>query len=244
MSIKKLSTGSQDSDTSVITKEIIKEFYDALLESPELYPFFMELRPNGLWRMCNKMANYFSRVLGKDRITPADTEHLKKIHHSLNISEASYDRFTQLFAHICCRNKSDARRKKMLSTFALLKAHICPSAGASKNLFAFYKVISNLPVATKEERSKKKSNSWLDTFPEPNAGCFLRSTGVFGSSEIWNQPAQYFHLRKRVRKLEKLMTVIQYQSKRMEVRIANLEFQNMNQQIGIRKQRDLDLVYN
>jgi len=241
MPIKKLSLASQDSDSSVISSHSIKEFYDAILESPELYPFFMELRPNGLWRMCNKMANYFSRVLGKDRITPADTEYLKKIHHSLNISEASYDRFTQLFAHICCRNKSDARRKKMLSTFALLKAHICPNAGASKNLFAFCKVISSLPVAKKEEKRKTKSTSWLDTFPEPSAGCFLKSTGEYASSEIWNQPAQYFHLRKRVRELEKLMTVIQYKSKRMEVRIANLEVQNM--QMGARKQRDLDLVY-
>jgi len=241
MPIKKLSLAAQDCDSSVISSDSIKEFYDAILESPELYPFFMELRPNGLWRMCNKMANYFSRVLGKDRITPADTEYLKKIHHSLNINEASYDRFTQLFAHICCRNKSDARRKKMLSTFALLKAHICPNAGASKNLFAFYKVISNLPVAQKEEKHKPKSTSWLDTFPEPNAGCFLKSTGEYASSEIWNQPAQYFHLRKRVRELEKLMTVIQYKSKRMEVRIANLEVQNT--QMGERKHRDLDLVY-
>lgn len=241
MPIKKLSSGSQDSNTSAISTDSIKEFYDAILESPELYPFFMELRPNGLWRMCNKMACYFSRVLGKDRITPADTEHLKKIHHSLNINEASYDRFTQLFAHICCRNKSDARRKKMLSTFALLKAHICPNAGASESLFAFYKVISNLPVAQKKEKHKTKNTSWLDTFPEPNAGCFLKSTGEFAISESWNQPAQYFHLRKRVRELEKLMTVIQYKSKRMEVRIANLEVQNM--QMGTRKQRDLDLVY-
>jgi len=241
MPIKKLPLESQDSDSLDISSDTIKEFYDAILESPELYPFFMELRPNGLWRMCNKMARYFSRILGKDRITPADTEHLKKIHHSLNISEASYDRFTQLFAHICCRNKSDARRKKMLSTFALLKAHVCPNAGASKNLSAFYKVISNLPVAKKEEKRKTKSTSWLDTFPEPNAGCFLRSTGEFTSSEIWNQPAQYFHLRKRLRELEKLMTVIQYKSKRMEVRIANLEVQS--KQMGTRKQRDLDLVY-
>jgi len=243
MPIKKSLSGTQDSDTSVITPESIKEFYNAILESPELYPFFMELRPNGLWRMCNKMANYFSRVLDKDRITPADTEHLKKIHHSLNISEASYDRFAQLFAHICCRNKSDSRRKKMLSTFALLKAHICPNAGASKNLFAFCKVISNLAVANKEDSHKTKSTSWLDTFPELSDGCFLRSTGEFASSEIWNQPAQYFHLRKRVRELEKLMTVIKFKSKRMEVRIANLEVKNMKQQMGTRKQRDLDLVY-
>jgi len=235
--LKTLSSGSQESDTTLITRASIKEFYDAILESPELYPYFMELGPKGLWRICNKMAFYFSRVLSKDRITPADTEHLKTIHHSLNISEASYDRFTQLFSHMCCRNKSDISRKKMISTFALLKAHICPKAGASQNLFAFYKVIANLPVV----KTKPKSTKWLDTFPELKAGC-LRST-EFASLESWNEPAQSFRLRKRLRELQKLMAVIHYKSKRMELRVSKLEVKNMKLRLGPEKQHDLDLVY-
>jgi len=231
-------------DDQVITEDVIEEFYDAILDSPELYPYFMELRPNGLWRKCNKMASYFTRVLNKDIITPADTEHLKKIHHSLKITERSYDVFTSLFAHICCRNKSDARRKKFLAMFSLLKAHVCPIAGSKQNLDAFVGVISKLPVARKVEDDKKQDFSWLDSFPELNGNCFFRSNGELSRSEIWNEQAQYCHLRKRLRKLEKLITVIRYKSKRMEIRIANLETDSRKQQMLTKQHRDLDLVFN
>jgi len=240
---KKLNSGLQHIDNPVVTTEDIKEFYNAILDSPELYPHFMELRPHGLWRMCVKMASYFTLLLRKDRITPADTEYLKKIHHNMNISENSYDTFTGTFAHICSRNKSDAQRQKMLSMFSLLKAHICPSASPGKSYKAFVKVISKLrPVAPKIDVHKTKSTKWLDSFPEPNAGCVLRSSGELGHSEIWNEQANYFHLRQRVRKMQKLITVIQYKSKCMEKRVVQLEIESMKQQ-GIKHQRDLDLVY-
>jgi len=243
MTDKKLNLEGENIDDPVITTEVIKEFYNAILDSPELYPYFMELRPNGLWRMCNKMASYFTMVLNKDRITPADTEYLKKIHRNMNISEDSYDTFTGKFAHICCRNKSDARRQKMLSMFSLLKAHICPNASSGKPYKAFVKVISKLdPVAQKKEVDKSKSTKWLDSFPEPNVGGSLRSSGEFGRSEMWNEQANYFHLRQRVRKLQKLITVIKYKSERMEARVAKLEVESMNQ-LGKKPQRDLDLVY-
>merc|ERR1719334_122923 len=197
----------------------------------------MEVRPRGLWRMCNKMASYLTLVLKKDRITPADTEYVKKIHHNMNISEDAYDTFTGKFAHICCRNKSDALRQKMLSMFSLLKAHICPNASSGKPYKAFVKVISKLdPVAQREEFHKTKSTKWLDSFPEPNDGCFLRSSGEFGRSEVWNEQANYFHLRQRMRKLQKLITVIKYKSERMETRVAHLEIASMNQQ-GKKHQR-------
>jgi len=191
------------------------------------------------------MASYFTRVLNKDKITPADTEYLKKIHRRLNIKETSYDLFTSLFAHICCRNKSDARRKKFLSTFSLLKAPVCPIAGSGKVLAAFCGVISNLdPVARKEEPDKKVGCAWSDSFPDPSTCNFLKSNGELSRSEIWNEKAQYFHLRKRLRKLEKMITVIHCRSKRMEERIANLENESRKQQKSNRQQRDLDLVYN
>jgi len=193
--------------------------------------------------MCNKMASYFTLMLSKDRITPADTEYLKHIHQNLNISEYSYDTFTGKFAHICCRNKSDAWRQKMLSMFSLLKAHICPRASSGKPYKAFVKVISKLhPVSHKDEVHKTRSAKWLDGFPDPNVGDFLRSSGVFGHSEMWNEQANYFHLRQRVRKLQKLITVIKYKSERMETRIAELEVKSMNKH-GTKPQRDLDLVY-
>merc|ERR1719233_1912188 len=200
----------------------------------------MELRPNGLWRKCNRMASYFTRVLNKDIITPADTEYLKKIHHPLNINETSYDVFTSLFAHICCRNKSDARRKKFLSTFSLLKAHVCPIAGGKQNLNAFVGVISKLPFAWKEEVVNRDC-TWLDSFPELNNNCFFRTNGGLSRSEIWNEQAQYFHLRKRLRELEKLITVIRYKSKRMEMRIANLEKESRKKQMPTKQHRNLDL---
>jgi len=240
---KKLKSGLQNTDYPAITTEAIKEFYNAILDSPELYPHFMELRPNGLWRMCNKMAKYFTLLLRKDRITAADTEYLKKIHHNMNISENSYDTFTGKFAHICCRNKSDARRQKMLSMFSLLKAHICPSASSGKSYKAFVKVISNLhPVAQMKEVPNTKTTKWLDSFPEPNTRRVLRSSGEFGRSEIWNEQANYFHIRQRVRKMQKLIAVIQYKSMRMEKRVGQLEVESMKQ-LGKKHQRDLDLVY-
>merc|ERR1719233_177519 len=201
----------------------------------------MELRPNGLWRKCNRMASYFTRVLNKDIITPADTEHLKKIHHPLNINETSYDVFTSLFAHICCRNKSDTRRKKFLSMFSLLKAHVCPIAGSKQNLNAFVGVISKLPVARKNEVDEKQDCPWLESFPKLNDNCFFRTNGELSRSEIWNEQAQYFHLRKRLRELEKLITVIRYKSKSMEIRIANLEKESRKQQMLKKQHRNLDL---
>jgi len=233
-----------DQDDPVITKEVIEEFYDAILDSPELYPYFMELRPNGLWRKCNMMACYFTRVLNKEKITPADTEYLKKIHSRLNIKETSYDLFTSLFAHICCRNKSDACRKKFLSTFSLLKAPICPVAGSDKVLAAFCGVISNLDLAREEELDNKVGCTWSDSFPDPITCNFFKSNGELSRSEIWNEKAQYFHLRKRLRGLEKLLTVIHSRSKRMEERVANLEMKSRKQEKFNRQQRDLDLVYN
>jgi len=242
---KQLKSGLENTDDPVITKVAIQEFFNAVLDSPELYPYFMEVRPRGLWRMCNKMASYVTLVLKKDRITPADTEYVKKIHQNLNISEDSYDTFTGKFAHICCRNKSDALRQKMLSIFSLLKAHICPNASSGKPYKALIEVISKLdPVAQNEEVPKTNSTRWLDNFPEPSDGygC-LRSTGEFGRSEIWNEQANYFHLRQRVRKLQKLITVIKYKSERMETRVAELEVASMNQQVK-KHQMDLDLDYN
>jgi len=138
------------------------------LNSPELYPYFMKLRPDGLFGMCNKMSSYLTRVFHKNTITPADTQHLKQIHHSMNIKEETYDKFTKLFAHICCRGKSDSRRKKMLRMFKLLKAHICPSAGTKKNLDAFVWVISNLHSDSEEWTDNKAQNcSKVDAFSNP-----------------------------------------------------------------------------
>jgi len=241
---EKLKSEGKDLDKSVITKKAIKEFYEAIIDSPELYPEFMELRQDGLWRMCNMMASYLTRLLSKDRITPADTQYLKKVHQSMNISETSYDKFTGLFAHICCRNKSDTQRKKMLSMFLLLKAHICPIASGGKNLAAFCGVLKNLPfVPQKEEIDKKKSTKWLDSFPEPIDSYFLRSSRYIGRGQIWDEQAQFFHLRKRLRKLEKVITVIHNKSKRMEIRVSRLEVESRKKQTETKQHRDLELVY-
>jgi len=237
-----LKLGNQDKDDATISTECIEEFCSKILDSPELYPYFMELGPSGLWRKCNKFASYITSVLNKNIITPADTEFLKKIHHRLDIKESAYDEFTQLFAHICCRNKSDFHRKRMLSMFSLLKAHVCPVAGSRQNLLTFVEVMSNIePVNWKKQVDKEKKCSWLDSFPIPTNNCFLKSQ----RSVIWNEQAQYVHLRKRLRNCEKLITVIQNRTERMEVRIGNLEKGNKEEKVSQRKQhRDLDLVCN
>jgi len=242
MQTKIVKSGYQDKDDTTISTECIEEFCNKILDSPELYPYFMELRPSGLWRKCNKLASYITSILNKNIITPADTEFLKKIHHRLDIKEADYDEFTKLFAHICCRNKSDLHRKKMLSMFSLLKAHVCPVARSRQNLLTFVEVMSNIkPVDWKVEVDKGRSCSWLDSFPVPTNNCFLKSQ----RSVIWNEKAQYVHLRKRLRNCEKLITVIQNKTERMEVRIANLEKDRKEDLVLSKKQhRDLDLICN
>jgi len=226
---RKLTPGCQDKDDPTISNDSIEEFYCAILNSPEFYPSFMNIHRKRLWRKCNKMASYITLVSNKNIITPADTEYLKKIHHRMNINENTYDDFTRLFAHICCRNKSDFRRRKMLSLFSLLKASICPVAGSGKNFAAFCKVISNLdPVHCN---------------PEPRNNSFFRSDGQqLGCTEMWNEQAQKFHLRKRLRQCEKLITVIQNRTERMEMRIAKLEEIRKKDQKVTKQQRDLDLV--
>lgn len=241
MQKNKVKLGYQDKDDPTISTECIEEFCNKILDSPELYPYFMELRPSGLWRKCNKLATYITFVLNKNILTPADTEFLKKIHHRLNIKEADYDEFTRLFAHICCRNKSDFLRKRMLSMFSLLKAHVCPLAGSRQNLRTFLQVMSNIdPVDWKEDENKGQDCSWLDRFPAPADNCFLKSK----RSVIWNEQAQYVHLRKRLRKCERLTTVIQNRTESMEIRIAKLEEDSRKDQVLRKQQRDLDLVYN
>jgi len=188
------------------------------------------------------MASYITRISKKNMITPADTEFLKKIHHPLVIDEATYDEFTRLFAHICCRNKSDACRKKMLSTFSLLKEQICPFAGKRKNFAAFCGVVLNLENNDRKQEVDKEPGSWLDSFPEPSR-CF-GSICELTRSEVWNEQAHCFHLQKRLRRCEKLITVIQNKTKRMDMRLSKLEQESKNEQFMMKKKTDLDLVLN
>jgi len=182
----------KDDFNQTITKDIIEEFCNAIKDSPGLNPYFMGLDRDRLWSKCTKMAEYITTVSNKKILTPADTEFLKKIHHRMDISETTYDDFTRLFAHICCRSKSDACRKKMLSLFSLLKAHICPLAGSEKTYATFCEVISNLnPEDWKKEVDNSRNSSWLDSFSEPSY--YVSKTGELCYSEVWNEKAQYFH---------------------------------------------------
>jgi len=232
--------GPQDKRDPGITTDDLEHFFKAIEDSPQLYPYFMKIFPDGLWRLCTKMASYITRVSNKNIITPADTEFLKKIHHGLGIDEATYDEFTRLFAHVCCRNKSDSRRKKMLSIFSLLKEHICPSAGREKNFAAFCGVVLNLDPKEWKQEADSEPTCWLDSFPEPSS-CF-RSIHEIPRSEVWNEPAHCFHLKKRLRRCEKLIRVIQNNSERMEMRISKLEEESKSEQFIMKRKRDLDLV--
>jgi len=225
---EKIKSEQRPKDDSVMTipTEVVEVFYQKILESPELYPYFMTLRPNGLWTKCESMAKYFSRIYSKHIITPADTQQLKKIHHCLNISESAYDEFTKLFAHICCRGRDDNCHRRVLRVNSLLKAHICPSANKLKNLAAFCKVISNInPVVQHTENDEEHKSvtsrfEKLSPFSEANA-----KVGhlVFGRAEVWNERAQSFHMRKRLRELEKLLKRIHKKSEDMEKRVTELE---------------------
>jgi hypothetical protein len=189
------------------------------------------------------MAECITTVSKKKMITPADTEFLKAIHHGMNINEITYDDFTSLFAHICCRNKSDTWRKKMLSIFSLLKAHICPVAGSRKSYAAFCKVISKLhPVDWKKETDEGQSCAWSDSFPDPSNKLYVCPNGEFSRCEVWNEKAENIHLQKRLRKCQKLLTVIENKSKRMKMRIAKLEGKNKKAKM-MNQKKDLDLVF-
>jgi len=181
----------KDDFNQTITKDIIEEFCNAIKDSPGLNPYFMGLDRDRLWSKCTKMAEYITTVSNKKILTPADTEFLKKIHHRMDISETTYDDFTRLFAHICCRN-NDAWRKKMLSLFSLLKSHICPFAGSEKTYATFCEVISNLnPVDWKKDEDNSRNSALLDSFLEPRG--YLSTNRELSCSEVWNEKAQFFH---------------------------------------------------
>jgi len=224
----KLNSEQKRKDDAIISipSEVVKVFYQKILESPELYPYFMTLRPNGLWTKCERMAKYFSCIYNKDIITPADTLQLKKTHHGLNISEAAYDEFTKLFAHICCRGKDDNCRRRMLRINNLLKAHICPSAGKQKNLGIFCKVISQVnPIReyTKDDEERTRVTSRFDKVSRFSVENTKVGHLFFDREEVWNEKAQAFHLRKRMRNLEKILHNIHKKCDAMEKRVTELE---------------------
>jgi len=227
----KLTLDAPEEEELIFSTEVVKEFYEEILQSPELYPYFMTLRPNGLWRKCDRMASYFSRVFKKDFITPADTQHLKKIHHDLNITEKSYDMFTKLFAHTCCKGKSDNHRKRMLRLSGLLKAHICGNPDGGKNLKAFLKVISNINNDNRVIGGGQRSTLNTVSASATQTGGLkqlVTQTGglkqlVNNGSEVFNARAHYFHLRKRLQELERLIGVIRTRCERMEECVAILE---------------------
>jgi len=41
-------SGLQDKRDSGVTTDEIEQFFDAIVDSPQLYPYFMELFPDGL----------------------------------------------------------------------------------------------------------------------------------------------------------------------------------------------------
>jgi len=165
------------------------------------------------------VAKYFSYIYNKDIVTPGDTQQLKKTHNSLNISETAYDEFTMLFAHTCCRGKDDNCRRRILRINSLLKAHICPSAGKRKNLAVFCKVISKINPVRKYTKNDEEQESVTSRFDKLSPFGHL----VYGRTELWNEKAQAFHLRKRLRDLEKTLNNIYKKSEAMEKRVTELE---------------------
>jgi len=210
--------------------EAVHEFYQAVQESPLLYPYFMDVKQEKRENVMQKIACSFHKALQQHH-TLADSERLISIHKNLNIDEIAYNEFTNLFAHICCRGKSDKLRARMLKSFAKLKSEICTSSRESKpaDLSSFYEMlnsnskldasVSPLEVGSPVESDQKNSFQDPRTRFSPDSPVSL----VMRRAKVWNDKSRHKQLLKKIMELENKISQLVGTIQTLNVRIKALE---------------------
>jgi len=226
---KKLGWGGSVPDSTEVDLAAVHEFYEAVQGCHLLYPYFMKVKAENRENIMQKIACSFHNTLQKQH-TPADSIRLKAIHKDLNINEDVYNRFTYLFAHICCRGKSDELRARMLKTFALLKSEICLSSNEQPcDIASFFEMLhsqseysspqpeageSGTPVA-KDLDNNVQGSVW---FP-----CESPRTMVLERAKAWNNRSSHGQLLKKITKLEKNITNLADLNCKLDRRIQAME---------------------
>jgi len=208
---KKLGWGGHLPDSNDVDLEAVHEFYTAVQESPLLYEYFMNVKAEKREDVMRNIACLFHKTLQKG-YSPADSVRLRNIHKNLNITDEAYNKFTKLFAHICCKGKSDKLRARMLKTFAMLKNEICSTRGRPPvDLAEFFELLTDSTGCTKDllQADTKEKGSLNRVLREPHTGThkvsFPRDSAqslVLGRAKAWNNRSTHEQLKKKISELE------------------------------------------
>jgi len=229
---KQLGWGGFVPDSNDVDLEAVHEFYKAVQEDPLLYPYFMDVKAEKREDVMRNIACLFHKTLQK-QFSPADSVRLRHIHKNLNITDAAYNKFTKLFAHICCKGKSDKLRARMLKSFAMLKSEICSATEKQPiTISDFFRLITNCgsikdiysPVDIKRKTSnhrvlRENSNS-------PHKVYFPRDSAqslVLGRAKAWNNRSTHDQLRKKIVELEVKINRLSSLNHSLDLRIKAME---------------------
>jgi len=120
--------------------EAVHEFYLAIQEDPLLYPYFIDVKVDKREGLMQKIACSFYRMVREGNFTTTSLKRLRDIHHKMQINEAAYYHFTNLFAHICCKGKRDKLRARMLETSEMLKEYVCRNVINTQSMATFFRL--------------------------------------------------------------------------------------------------------
>jgi len=230
---RKLGWGGFAPDSNDVDLEAVHEFYKAVQESPLLYPYFMNIKAEKREDVMRNIACLFHKTLQK-QFSPADSVRLRDIHKNLKITDVAYNRFTKLFAHICCKGKSDKLRARMLKSFATLKSEICSTTGKQPvDLASFFELLTDSKSSPSDQDSPIESNQQTDMknnlndqITNPQKVFFPRHSAqslVLGRAKVWNNRSTHELLRKRIVELEDKITQLANLNHGLDARIKAME---------------------
>jgi len=229
---RKLGWGGFAPDSNDVDLEAVHEFYKAVQESPLLYPYFMNVKAEKREDVMRNIACLFHKTLQK-QFSPSDSVRLRDIHKNLEITEVAYNRFTKLFAHICCKGKSDELRARMLKSFATLKSEICSTTEKQPvDLASFFELLTDSKSSPSDQDSPIESkqqtnmNNLNDPITYPQKVFFPRHSAqslVLGRAKVWNNRSTHEQLRKRIVELEDKITQLANLNHSLDARIKAME---------------------
>jgi len=229
---KPLGWGGFVPDSNDVDLEAVHEFYKAVQESPLLYPYFMNVKAEKREDVMRNIACLFHKTLQK-QFSPADSVRLRDIHKNLNITDVAYNKFTKLFAHICCKGKSDKLRARMLKSFAILKSEICSTTKNQPiDLSGLFQLLNdsgstrdnNYRDDTKRKTHTKTVLHEHNTTPHkvsypPDSAQSL----VLDRAKAWNNRSTHEQLKKKIVELEAKINRLSSLNNALDARIKVME---------------------
>jgi truncated hemoglobin YjbI len=221
------------SESNDVDLKAVHEFYNAVQEDPLLYPYFMDVKKDKREGVMRNIACMFHKTLEK-QFTTADSLKLQNIHRNLHITDIAYDRFTKLFAHICCKGKSNKLRARMFKSFTRLKSDVCSTRGKlPADLAEFFELLTDskgcsCDLYSKVEKKHKahetrvlnKLNTNLHKFSFPRDSA---QSLVLDRAKAWNNRATHEQLKKKINKLEDKINILAKLNDELDSRIKVME---------------------